>query len=155
MCKDETGNLDCIFFNSYEGYIRKILPIGKNITISGKVSFYKNKYQITNPKYVSEVSSLIKTKHNQYSLTEGINEKLYNKILKQIIKDLPKLEEWHNKDILKNFKNITWYDSVNELHKPENIGKHKTSFYQRLVFDEIFSSFLVHSEIRKKLKLKK
>ncbi len=152
MCKDETGNLDCIFFNSYEGYIRKILPIGKNITISGKVSFYKNKYQITNPKYVSEVSSLIKTKHNQYSLTEGINEKLYNKIIKQIIKDLPKLEEWHNKDILKNFENITWYDSVNELHKPENIGKHKTSFYQRLAFDEIFSSFLVHSEIRKKIK---
>ena len=152
LCKDETGNLDCIFFNSYEGYIKKILPIGKNVTISGKVSFYKNKYQITNPKYVSEDSSLIKAKHNQYSLTDGITEKLYNKILKQIIKDLPKLEEWHNNNILKNFKNITWYDSVNELHKPENIGKHKTSFYQRLAFDEIFSSFLVHSEIRKKIK---
>ena len=62
LCKDKTGNLDCIFFNSYEGYIKKILPIGKNVTISGKVSFYKNKYQITNPKYISEDSSLIKTK---------------------------------------------------------------------------------------------
>ena len=60
LCKDDTGNLDCIFFNSYEGYIKKILPIGKKITISGKVSFYKNKYQITNPKYISEDSSLIK-----------------------------------------------------------------------------------------------
>ena len=152
LCKDETGNLDCIFFNSYEGYIKKILPIGKSVTISGKVSFYKQKYQITNPKYISEDSSIIKTKHNQYSLTEGINEKLYNKIIKQIIKDLPNFEEWHNKNILKNFKDISWYDSVNELHKPENIGKYKTSFYQRLAFDEIFSSFLVHSQIRKKIK---
>ena len=25
LCEDETGKLDCIFFNSYEGYIRKIL----------------------------------------------------------------------------------------------------------------------------------
>ncbi len=152
LCRDKTGNLDCIFFNSYEGYIKKILPIGKNVTISGKISFYKNKYQITNPKYISEDSSLIKTKHNQYSLTEGITEKLYNKILKQIIKDLPKLEEWHNKDILRNFDNMSWYNSVNELHNPENIGKYKSSFYQRLAFDEIFSSFLVHSEIRKKIK---
>ena len=43
VCKDETGNLDCIFFNSYEGYIKKILPIGKQVTISGKISFFRNK----------------------------------------------------------------------------------------------------------------
>ena len=138
------------FFNSHEGYIRKILPIGKEITVSGKIGFFRNRYQITNPKYVSENSSLIKTKHNQYSLTEGISEKLYNNIIKQIIKDLPNLEEWHSKNILKNFDNISWYDSINELHKPENIGKYKTSFYERLAFDEIFSSYLVHSQIRKK-----
>ena len=152
LCKDKTGELECIFFNSYEGYIKKILPIGKEITISGKIGFYRNKYQITNPRYISEDSSIIKTKHNQYSLTEGINEKLYNNIIKQIIKDLPKLDEWHNEKILKNFNYISWYDSINELHKPENVGKYKSNFYERLAFDEIFSSYLVHSEIRKKIK---
>ncbi len=152
FCKDITGNLECIFFNSYEGYIKKILPLGKEVTISGKVNFFRNKYQITNPKYISEDSTLIKVKHNQYSLTEGISEKLYNKIIKQIIKDLPRLDEWHNKEILKNFDNISWYDAVNELHKPENIGNHRSSFYRRLAFDEILSNFLVHSEIRKKIK---
>ena len=151
-CRDETGDLECIFFNSYEGYIKKILPIGKKIVVSGKIGFFRNKYQITNPKYVSEDSTVIKIKHNQYSLTEGITEKLYNNIIKQIIKNLPKLEEWHNKDILKNFDNISWYDSINKLHKPENIGKYKSPFYNRLAFDEIFSSYLVHSEIRKKIK---
>ena len=76
-CTDITGDIDCIFFNSYEGYIRKILPLGKEITISGKIGYYKNKYQLTNPKYISEDSSLIKQKHNTYSLTEGISEKIY------------------------------------------------------------------------------
>ena len=151
-CRDETGDLECIFFNSYEGYIKKILPIGKKVVVSGKIGFFRNKYQITNPKYVSEDSTVIKIKHNQYSLTEGITEKLYNNIIKQIIKNLPKLEEWHNKDILKNFDNISWYDSINKLHKPENIGKYKSPFYNRLAFDEIFSSYLVHSEIRRKIK---
>ena len=152
LCKDETGEIDCVFFNSYEGYIRKILPIGKEVTISGKIKYFRNKYQLTNPKYISEDSSIIKQKHNTYSLTEGISEKVYNKIIFQIIKNLPQIDEWHSKDILKNFDNIGWNDSIKKLHDPENIGKFKENFYQRLAFDEIFSTFLVNSEIRKKIK---
>ena len=156
LCSDETGEIDCIFFNSYEGYIKKILPLGKEITVSGKIGHFRNKYQITNPKYVSEDSSLIKQTHNKYSLTEGISEKIYNKILNQIINNLPVFNEWHSKSILSKFKNISWNSSIKELHKPENIGNYKSNFYQRLAFDEIFSTFLVNSEIRKKIrKIKK
>jgi len=156
LCSDETGEIDFIFFNSYEGYIKKILPLGKEITVSGKIGHFRNKYQITNPKYVSEDSSLIKKTHNKYSLTEGISEKIYNKILNQIINNLPVFKEWHSKSILSKFKNISWNRSIKELHKPENIGNYKSNFYQRLAFDEIFSTFLVNSEIRKKIrKIKK
>ena len=152
LCSDDTGEIECVFFNSYEGYVKKILPLGNEITLSGKIGRFRNKYQITNPKYVSQDSSLIKQKHNTYSLTDGISEKVYNKIIKQIIKELPTLEEWHSKDILKKFDNITWNKSIIELHKPENIGEYKKNFYKRLAFDEIFSTFIVNSEIRKKIK---
>jgi ATP-dependent DNA helicase RecG len=151
-CKDETGEIDCIFFNSYDGYVRKVLPLGKEITVSGKIGFFRNKYQLTNPKYISEDSSLIKQKHNTYSLTEGISEKIYNKIITQIITNLPILDEWHSKNILNKFENIRWNEAIIELHKPENIENYKKNFYQRLAFDEIFSTFLVNSEIRKKIK---
>ena len=151
-CSDETGEIDCIFFNSYEGYVRKILPLGKEITVSGKIGFFRNKYQLTNPKYISEDSLLIKQKHNTYSLTEGISEKIYNKIINQIITNLPLLREWHSENILNKFGNVKWNEAIIELHKPENIGKYKKNFYQRLAFDEIFSTFLVNSEIRKKIK---
>ena len=40
ICKDETGKLDCVFFNSYEGYIKKILPLNEEITISGKINYF-------------------------------------------------------------------------------------------------------------------
>ena len=152
LCKDDTGEIDCVFFNSYEGYIKKILPIGKEVTISGKIKYFRNKYQLTNPKYISEDSSIIKQKHNSYSLTEGISEKVYNKIILQIINNLPKIEEWHSKDILKKFDYMGWNDSIKKLHEPENIGKFRENFYQRLAYDEIFSTFLVNSEIRKKIK---
>ena len=151
-CKDETGEMDCVFFNSYEGYIKKILPLNKEVTVSGKVGRFKNKYQITNPKYISENASLIKDKHTKYSLTDGISEKVYNKIINQILSNIPKLEEWHEENILKKFDNISWNNSIIELHKPENIGKYQSNFYQRLAYDEILASFIVHSEIRKKIK---
>ena len=151
-CQDNTGLIDCIFFNSYEGYIKKILPLNQEIIISGKIGYYKNKYQITNPTYVSKDSSVIETIHNKYSLTEGISEKVYNKIINQILKNLPLLNEWHNSSILKKFNNETWNDSIIKLHDPLNIANYKSNFYRRLAYDEILSSFLVNSEIRKKIK---
>ncbi|MDA9733348.1 ATP-dependent DNA helicase RecG [Candidatus Pelagibacter sp.] len=152
LCIDETGEIDCVFFNSYEGYIKKILPLGKEITVSGKIGHFRNKYQITNPKYISEDSTLIQQVHNKYSLTEGVSEKIYNKILNQIISNLPDFSEWHSKDVMSRFQSISWNKSIKELHKPENIGNYKSNFYQRLAYDEIFSTFLVNSEIRKKIK---
>ena len=151
-CVDETGKIDCIFFNSYEGYVKKILPLNTQISISGKISSYNGRYQITNPTYVSEDSSIIEAKHNKYSLTEGITEKTYNKIINQILKNLPLLTEWHSKEILKIFNNESWNDSIVKLHNPKNIGDHKSDFYKRLAYDEILASFLVNSEIRKKIK---
>ena len=151
-CIDQTGKIDCIFFNSHEGYVRKILPLNEEVTISGKISFYKGIYQITNPTYVSQDSSLVETIDNKYSLTEGITEKTYNKIINQILKNLPLLKEWHDTDILKKFNNESWNNSIIKLHDPTNINNYKTSFYKRLAYDEILASFLVNSEIRKNIK---
>ena len=151
-CLDQTGNIDCIFFNSHEGYVRKILPLNEEVTISGKISSYKSRYQITNPTYVSQDSSLIKNIDNKYSLTEGITEKAYNKIIRQILENLPTLNEWHDSDILKKFKNESWNNAIIKLHDPINIENYKANFYKRLAYDEILASFLVNSEIRKKIK---
>ena len=151
-CEDDTGKIDCVFFNSHEGYIRKLLPIGNEITISGKVNYFNKKYQITNPTYVSKDSSIIRKIHNKYSLTEGISEKVYNKIINQILKNLPTFPEWIDSKILKKFGNETWNNSIVKLHDPKNISNYKSNFYRRLAFDEILSSFLISSEIRKKIK---
>jgi len=151
-CHDQTGKIDCIFFNSHEGYVRKILPLNQEITISGKIGNYKGRYQITNPTYISQDSSLVETIDNKYSLTEGITEKTYNKIINQILKNLPTLTEWHDTEILKIFNNESWNEAIIKLHDPVNIENYKSSFYRRLAYDEILASFLVNSEIRKKIK---
>jgi len=152
ICEDSTGTIDCVFFNSYEGYIRKILPLNEEVTISGKISYFNKKYQITNPTYVSKDNTLIEKIHTKYKLTEGITEKMYNKIINQILKSLPVLTEWLDGEILKKFNNERWGNSIIKLHDPKNIGNFKSNFYRRLAFDEILASLLISSEIRKKIK---
>ena len=151
ICEDETGRLDCIFFNSYEGYIRKILPLNAKVTISGKIGYYNKKYQITNPTHLSEDPNSVKKIDKSYSLTEGLNNKLYNKIIQEVLKNIPNLDEWLDKETLKKFGNISWKKAVLELHDPNNINK-KGNFLKRLIFDEILSTFLINSKIRKTIK---
>ena len=151
LCEDETGKLDCIFFNSYEGYIKKILPLNTVVTVSGKVGFYKNKYQITNPTYVTTDSSLFEKDFSTYSLTEGLTEKKYNKVINSVLKNIPDLKEWLSDEILKKFSYISWKKAILELHDPQNIKK-KGNFLNRLIFDEIISTFLINSKVRKTIK---
>ena len=152
VCENNSGKLDCIFFNSYEGYIRKILPLYKEIIITGKVGFYKNKYQLVNPALVSKNNNNILEDQNKYSLTEGLSLKKYNDIINKVLTKLPNLDEWHSKEVLKKFNNVRWKDSIIRIHK-ENFDKIKNSnFLKRLIFDEIFSHFLLSSQLRTKIK---
>ncbi len=151
ICDDDTGTLECVFFNSYEGYIKKILPLNTTVTISGKISYYKKKYQITNPVHISNSTNFIKKIFLNYSLTEGLNKKKYNKIIENVLKNLPDLNEWLRDGVLKKFNNISWKKAILELHNPKNINK-KGHFLNRLIFDEILSTFLINSKIRKNIK---
>jgi len=151
FCEDDTGKIECIFFNSYEGYIKKILPLSSTVTISGKINYYKKKYQITNPNYISANKDSIKKIFSQYSLTEGLTEKKYNKIIEEVLKKIPDLDEWLSDTILKKFNYISWKNALLELHNPKNIKK-KGNFLNRLIFDEIISTFLINSRIRKTIK---
>ena len=151
LCEDDTGKLDCVFFNSYDGYIKKILPINSEITISGKISFYKNRYQITNPTNLSSDENSIKKISPVYSLTDGLTLKSYNNIIDKVLQNIPDLDEWLSRRILKKFNFITWKKAILELHNPKNVNK-KGDFLNRLIFDEIFSNFLINSNIRQKIK---
>ena len=152
-CDDEKGKIDIVFFNSREGYIRKILPINTYVIISGKVSYFKKKYQITNPTYVvpenkeSSVSKIIP----KYSLTEGLTEKVYIKIINQVLDKIKDFAEWHDNETLKQIGNIGWKKAIFNIHN--NKEKNLTSKeYKRLAYDEILANFLVLSQVRKRIK---
>ena len=152
VCQSNDIKIDCVFFNSYEGYIKKILPLNTEIIISGKINFFRNKYQITNPTQVKESNESILETQNKYSLTDGLTINKYNNIINEVLKGLPDLDEWLNDDIKKKFNNIKWKDAILKIHSLDTKEILKSKYYKRLVFDELFAHFLISSKIRTKIK---
>ena len=156
-CSDKTGNIDIVYFNSREGYLRKIFPVNQWVIISGKVSVYNKKYQITNPDYVT---SLEKEKYvtkviPKYSLTKGINEKKYRFISEQVINNLPYVEDWFEKEFLKKNNFLDWRENIIALHRSKDSQNNSSQTLRRLVFDEICANLIILSKNRKKIKRKK
>ena len=110
--------INIIFFNSREGYIRKILPIGNEVIISGKVAFYKNNYQIVNPTYVKPIEKIdeIKKVFPKYSLTEGITEKVYRKLVSKVLDKIKEENDWLDHKFLKENKFKSFKKTLDNLH---------------------------------------
>ncbi len=121
VCTDEKTKINIVFFNSNEFYIRKILPLNKSVIISGKISYYKNSYQITNPTYVKafEKRQDILKIFPKYSLTEGLTEKIYRKLVENTLEKVDEKDEWYTKYFLKknNFNSIK--KTLLNLHNPK------------------------------------
>ena len=154
ICIDETGIIDIVYFNSREGYLRKLFSINKTLLISGKIGYFKGRYQITNPEYVTSIDKkdYIKKIIPKYNLTKGINEKKYRKISEQVIENLPDIQDWLESEFLKENKFLRWKENIIALHKTKDAQSNISTSYKRLVFDEICANLLVLSENRKKIK---
>jgi len=154
FCEDEFGKIDLIFFNSREGYIRKILPLNEWIVVSGKVNFFRNRYQITNPTYVEKIEQieLIKKIIPKYSLTEGLSEKVYSKIIEKVFIQIPDIDEWHDQNFIKKMNFLNWKDSMQKLHNSSAKKDLTSNYLMRLAYDEIFANLLFNSNNRNKIK---
>jgi len=153
ICEDDRGKIDIVFFNSREGYIRKILPLNSIVIISGKINYFKKKYQITYPSYVvpHEKEDYVNKIIPKYSLTEGLTEKIYRKIIEQVLMKITDLSEWHNEKILKKIGNVSWAKSIKCLHEQKQ-NEITSKYYRRLAYDEILSNLLVLSQVRRRIK---
>ena len=152
ICQKNNNKLECIFFNSYEGYIRKILPLNKEVLIKGKAGNFRNNFQFINPSLVNSDDSKIINNDNKYSVTEGLHLSKYNTIINNVFKKLPDLEEWLPTEISNFFDNVSWKESIIKIHNNDINLIRSSKYFKRLVFDEIFANFLLSSKIRSKIK---
>jgi ATP-dependent DNA helicase RecG len=156
-CEDETGKIDVVYFNSREGYLRKLYPLNNWVIISGKINYFNKRYQITNPDYVTTLDNQEYVVKNiqKYNLTKGINEKKYRLISEQVIKNIPDIDDWLNDSFIRNNKLIKWNECIKKLHTSKDGKDNRSKSFKRLVFDELCANFFILSENRRKIKIEK
>ena len=156
-CVDDTGKIEIVYFNSREGYLRKLFPLNKFVVVSGKINYFNKKYQITNPDYVTSLEDQEYVVKNipKYNLTKGINEKKYRNISEQVINNLPKIDDWLNENFIKENKLTNWNESIIKLHTSRDGKNNQSKSFRRIVFDELCANFLTISENRERIKINK
>ena len=157
ICEDETGKIEIAYFNSREGYLRKLYPLNEWVIISGKINYFNKKYQITNPDYVTTLDKQEYVVKNipKYNLTKGINEKKYRSISEQVINNIPVIEDWLDGEFIRKNNLLSWNESIKKLHNSKDGKDNLSRCFRRLVFDELCANFLILSENRKKIKKEK
>ena len=88
----------------------------------------------------------------KYNLTKGINEKKYRSISEQVINNLPKIDDWLDKDFIKKNNLIDWNECIRNLHNSKDAKNNQSKSFRRLVFDELCANFLSLSKNRKRIK---
>ena len=150
LCEDETGKINIVYFNSREGYLKKLYPINEWVIISGKINYFNKNYQITNPDYVTTLDKQEFVIKNipKYNLTKGINEKKYRLISEQVINNIPDITDWLNENFINNNNLLNWTDSIKKLHNSNDSRNNLSNSFRRLVFDELCANFFILSENR-------
>ncbi len=157
ICEDNTGKIEIVYFNSREGYLRKLYPINKWVIISGKINYFNKNYQITNPDYVTtlEKKDYVVKNIPKYNLTKGINEKKYRSISEQVICNLPIICDWLKPEFINDNKLLNWNEDMKKLHSAKDAKNIHSKSFRRLVFDELLANFLTLSENRKRIRKEK
>ena len=156
-CEDEAGKIDIVYFNSREGYLRKLYPLNNWVIISGKINYFNKRYQITNPDYVTTLDNKEYVVKNipKYNLTKGINEKKYRLISEQVINNIPDIEDWLSDNFIKDNNLTKWNECINKLHNSNDGKDNRSKSFKRLVFDELCANFIILSDNRKRIKKEK
>ena len=157
QCEDETGKIEIVYFNSREGYLRKLYPLNEWVIVSGKINYFNKKYQITNPDYVTtlEKKEYVVKNIPKYNLTKGINEKKYRLISEQVINEIPYITDWLHNNFIKKNDLLSWNESIKKLHTSNDSKDNKSKSYRRLVFDELCANFFTLSKNRKRIRKEK
>jgi len=154
LVSDNSGSIKVVWFN--QPYLTKILKIGDEIFLSGKVDFDRFGMHLTSPSY-EKVRADEETTHTArivpvYSVTENLTNKQIRFLVKAIISLADKIFDWLPLDVKKNFRLVNLNEAVRQAHFPDS----KAKFFaarRRLKFDELFLVQLKNLLLKRKLKI--
>lgn len=139
LISDNSGSIKVIWFN--QPFLTKILKIGDEIFLSGKVDFDRYGIHLTSPSY-EKAGTGGETTHTArivpvYRTTESLTNKQIRFLVKLIAPLAIKIRDWLPAEIKKEFGLADLNLALKQVHFPENVNFIKAA-RRRLKFNELF-----------------
>ena len=155
-CEDDTGTVSLVFFHSRDDYLTRLLPIGEERIVSGRVERYRGEVQITHPDHVLAPDQIneIKPVEPVYPMTEGLSPKTLRKAIEAACEKAPDFAEWLDPAYLKRQHWPSWQSALLSAHSPESEAElgALTPTRSRLAYDELLANQLALALVRERLK---
>ncbi|MBV8651232.1 MAG: ATP-dependent DNA helicase RecG, partial [Alphaproteobacteria bacterium] len=151
-CMDDTGFLHLIYFHAKGDYLTKLLPVGAERIVSGRVEHFNNEIQITHPDHVvaPEEEHQLRPIEPVYGLTAGLTPRVLQKATTTALGRAPELPEWLDPAFLKQRAWVPWRSALTAAHAPEgedDLSPERPA-RQRLAYDELLANQLALGLVR-------
>jgi ATP-dependent DNA helicase RecG len=143
-CSDGTGTITLTFFRARGDYLEKVLPVGSERVISGKLESYNDQLQMSHPDHIGEAGEVDLAIEPVYGLTAGLSLRMIRKAVQAALERVPALPEWQDAALLQQRGWPGWNAALVALHNPEgpeDLAPERPA-RQRLAYDEIFADQL-------------
>ena len=152
ICYDGTGFITLVYFNVKSDYLQRLLPVGAERIVSGKVEFYAGIPQIAHPDHVVALdqAARIKAIEPTYPLTAGLPPRVVQRAVAGALERAPRLPEWIDGPLRAQRQWPSWNEAIAAVHAPQGEAdlSPATPARERLAYDEIFASQLAVALVR-------
>jgi ATP-dependent DNA helicase RecG len=152
ICADPTGRLTLTYFNVKGDYLARLLPIGAERVVSGRVEFYNRAPQIAHPDLVLRPDELDRLKPIEpvYPLTTGLAPRIVQRAVAGAVDRTPNLPEWIDPALAERRLWPAWAEAIRSVHSPTSEADLSPTepARERLAYDEVFASQLAVALVR-------
>ncbi len=153
--RDATGFLTLVFFRPRPDYLQRILPIGEERVISGRIEDFRGTLQMTHPDAIFDPATPedLPLKEPTYPLTAGLQARVMAKAVRAALAEAPDLPEWLRPDLLERFQWPAWRAALEAAHTPDDEDSlaPNAPARARLAFDELLANQLALMLVRARL----
>ncbi len=155
-CTDETGALTLVFFHAHADYLQRLLPVGEQRIVSGRLEAFQDELQMSHPDHVVSEAELAELPMVEavYPLTTGLTQKQLSKAVRGALDGVPDLPEWQDDAWLAREGWPAWRAALLAAHAPQSPADLAAGAAprRRLAFDELLANQLALALVRRSLR---
>jgi ATP-dependent DNA helicase RecG len=160
LVEDDTGDVLLVFFNAPRERIQKLLPLGAERYVSGKLELWDGYRQMVHPDRILDERSIgeLPAVEAVYGLTEGVSTRVLGKFVATALERVPELPEWQDAAWLARNGFPPFGEALRRLHRPADAAETNQEAVatsparRRLAYDELLASQLALALVRSRMR---